>query len=279
MLNRSVSVLPANSAKSEVQPLAVFWALACATLAVPMLLPSLLEYITLGTDYGLERTGVVFAELAVVSVWLAGRRSVVSLRIPSTVWALLGIWLLASFVATVWAVHPVPAVLRSAEWIAHGLLAFVLWTELQRAPHQAKHIEQTVALGFVLFTVFVLVETLKMSDPRAHNWMGNMPFLGNIRHFGIYALAGLAFAARPVVDPEASRVSKHGAVALMTLSWTVLWWSGGRGSLGAAVVAGAVLFVLAGPQRRSLALWFVLALVVRGAHRSSPCRRAGRGRG
>ena len=260
MLNRSFTAPPLVQA--TVQPVAVFWSAVCAALAVPMLLPSLLEYVTLGTDYGLERTGVVLAELAVVSVWLLGKREVVRPRLHPAIWTLLGIWLLASLVATIWAVHPVPAVLRSAEWVAHGLFAFVVWTELRRDPNGTKYIEQAVALGFAFFTALVVFEALKMEAPGKHNWMGQTPYLGNIRHFGIYALAGLAFAARPLLDAGASRVSKHGAVALMTLAWTVLWWSGGRASVGAAVVAGAVLFALAGPRRRSLALWFVVALGV-----------------
>lgn len=237
------------------------WGVALVVLATPMLVSHVLDGVFLGPDAGLIRSSVMLAELTVVLGWAVCAHEV---RLPhrSGPGDVLGaLWVLSSVAATLTATHPVPAMLRSAEWATHGLFAIVLWMLFRQDESRLAGAQRALALGFVAVTALVVVAAMKMEDPGAHNWGSMVPYLGNIRYFGMYALAGAAFSCRWLLDPTASRRAGFLATAGLALGWAVLIWTGGRGTAGAMLVVGALMWWMAGTRRRPFATSFGLALV------------------
>src|SRR5690606_1950719 len=236
---------------------AIVAVLAGVVLIPPLAAPSLVNF-----GRSVVRVELMLAEIVVVLGWCLTQREVfLPRRVNRTAGALVGAWTLASLAATVLAVHVAPAVLRTTEWAVHGLFGLVLWSEMQRDRRVLEAVVRAIPVGFALFVVAVGLEALQMPDPVRHNWMADVPYLGHIRRFGIYALACVAFSARALLDPDSSTRSRRWAWAGLTLGWAVLIWSGGRGAVGAGLRVGGCLWALAGGRRTSFALAFVATVV------------------
>lgn len=210
------------------------------------------------------RSSVIVSELLVVVGWLwRARRLVLPTRVHPAAAILFVGWAVAATAATVAAPHPVPAALRSAEWASHVLFGAVLWNQLHNNAQCVAALHRAVAIGFAIVTGLIVARALFMADAASsHNWMHHVPFLGHARHFGIYAFTGLTFATHPLLDPTASRRSVRWAVGGMTLAWGVLFWTGGRASVGAALIVGCVLWGIARERRGRVAKGFGLAAAI-----------------
>lgn len=222
-------------------------------LAVPFVLTPRLA----GVDPAVVRAWIILAELAAVATWLwSGRATTLHVR-PRPVWVGVGLaWIAASLVTTATAVHVAPAVVRTAEWAAHVVFALALASQIQNDRGLAVAVVRAVPIGFVGLLAAIAVEAAQMPDPQGHNWLGEVPYLGNVRRLGFYALAATVFAAFPLIARDASRAERAWGWTGVALGWGVLFWCGGRGSIGAGLLAMGVVGALGHRRQRA---WSPLA--------------------
>lgn len=214
-------------------------------------------------DRSMIRAGIMLAEVGVVLVWSLTRKAVTwSGPINRGVWIVGGVWVAGVLVATCVAVHVAPAVLRSAELLSHCLFAAVLWVELQRDQKTLAAAARAIPIGFIGLVIVIVLSAARHSDPFHYDWLHNVPYLGHVRRLGMYALAGVAFSARSFVLSSSSQRFRAWGWMSLTISWAVLFWSGGRGSIVAGLLIGGCLCGLVKGRRAHVAKAFVSAVGV-----------------
>lgn len=238
------------------------WA-TVALLAGVIFVPYLFAPSLVRVEGSMIRAGIMLAEASIVLAWSTTRHTAfLPQRLGRGVWCLGACWFIALLVATGTAEHIAPALLRTAEWAAHGLFAFMLWSEFQRDRRTLDAVVRAIPIGFAGFVGVVSLFAVLHPDPYHYNWLKDVPFLGHVRRFGMYALAGFAFSACAFLSPYASRWALRWSWGGLMLSWAVLLWSGGRGAIGAALVVVAYLWWSARDRRGILTRAFVTASVV-----------------
>ena len=207
-------------------------------------------FFTLGPENGGVRAVLALAEAGLVGAWALGGRAARPRRVLRVPAVLLVLWAAAMLAATALAVHPAPAVLRSMEWAAHGAFALMLWAEVLRDRAVLPVVLRAIPVGFAATVALLLLQAAFMADPYHYDWAHRMPFFVHARYFGLYTLAGAVFAARPLLDPGAGAAARRWAWAGVALAGGAAAWTGGRTAVGAVLLGGAVLLVLAPRGRR-----------------------------
>lgn len=158
-----------------------------------------------------------------------------------TVW-LLSAWLSWSVLAVMQADHVALGFVRQAEWWMHILFGVAASAYLVRYPWAAARIPAIMAAGILLYAfLFVLLWAL-LPSPEALNWTVEMPGFSNIRHFGFYLVAAVAFVSAPLLLREKGYKPALWAFIVLTIVWAFLLWTGGRGAL---ISLAASIFLLA----------------------------------
>lgn len=224
--------------------------LAGLALTLVAVAPSLLGgFVFLDSFMSVETAVVGLLEIAVVLVW-AGRRE----RLPASPMLLVSVgtvlWLVAMILSTAAATDVAPAVVRTASWISHIAFAVVIWAEVQRDEKAVRAIERGAIVGFLATVALGLgVWVPDWTGGASRNWVGHVPFVGNIRMASIYGLVGAFVAVRPLVAERFSWRTGVPALLASSVGWAALWWGASRGALGGAALAAGFL-IWASPGRR-----------------------------
>ena len=229
-----------------------------ALSALP-LLPLLIGGVT-GHDVGTVRASLMLAEVGVALVLGGGGRAAWT-AMPWALRAAGVLWLAASVVGTVMAIHVAPAVLRTAEWGVHVLFGTSVWGWLRADPRRADGMLSGLAAGtlaLVVWNVWTWCSSVGWQDLAADGTPP--PLLGSVRTVGFYAMAALMLGL--VAWPARER--RTGPLALWTVGWAALCWTGGRGSILATLAALTVWAVVARPDVRTLA-WLGLGIAAGAA--------------
>ncbi len=171
-------------------------------------------------------------------------------------------WIGFATVSVVLAVHPVPALIRHAEWMTHVLFAFTLWHYLQRHPDTVKILFLIIPVGFLLVGLNMAGAWFTLPNPRDYNWLEGIPLIGHARHFGYYGLATLIAGGGLLLGFGEKMTWPKRLLALggLALCWGFMFWAGGRAAIGSAVLALAFIVWFAGKGRRAeLAGIFIVA--------------------
>ena len=142
--------------------------------------------------------------------------------------------------------------MRHAEWLTHILFAFTLWHFLRRDRDSVKLIFLLIPLGFYLTGLFLISYWFALDDPRAFDWFAGPPLFTHIRVFCYYAVAGLIFSACPLLGFGKTVTWQSRVLALVALAvcWGFLFWTGGRGAIGAGMVGLAAIVWFADKDQR-----------------------------
>jgi len=196
---------------------------------------------------GLE---LAFAACALGAGWLRWPAP----RAAPVATALFLAWVAWSAAAALAAEHLAAALVRQVEWTCHGVFALAVWSALRARPALRRRSLRALVAGFGLYGAFVLARWLAAPDPQAVPWNHSLPGFVNLRHFGYYATAVVAVAHLPAI--AARGAGRHAAaLAVTSVPWAFLVWSGSRSGVLAVLAAAApVLALVAAPVRRRLAL-------------------------
>lgn len=195
-----------------------------------------------------ERSVVGLAEAGAVFLWLTTWRRPIPAAPHPAIPVLVVLWLSASVLATVVAVAPAAALVRTAEWMLHVAFAIAAWDGMRRVPEsRAVHLNAAAA-GFVLVILWSLWGKLQDPTGSARDWSYAFPFVLRSRLVGIYGLIAICVAGRHFLRRGTTGIGPW-PIILTLLGWTAVWWSGSRGAAGAGVIAVVVLAACA--RRRS----------------------------
>lgn len=189
------------------------------------------------------RVLVMLSELSLIVFWIVSAPKAIIVRaLPRIRWALM-LWFLVGalgipFAAFNWA----SAFVGQLEWFAHFLTLVVLCDFIAKNKVVSLN---GVMIGVIMASLFSLAffsyRWLQLDAPRDHNWVWDaQPFL-NIRHVGFLVMPGYLAALHYAMRSNLG-VRTLGFIA-STLLLAMLFWAGGRASIGAAAF-GALLMLL-----------------------------------
>lgn len=173
------------------------------------------------------------------------------------------LWSLAAVASSVAAVRPEIAA-SSIWWTIPLAFALALLATLRRHPEQAVRLLMAWSVGFIGNALVLVAFISTTSPPPMFDWVWGMPGILNVRHLGFEAMAVALIGSllRPTSSKSraASWLLRFAAIA----GWTVVFWSGGRGSFLAAVAALATIFMLCPTEDRRRRILEVAGLMLAG---------------
>jgi hypothetical protein len=158
------------------------------------------------------------------------------------------IWAVAAVVSSSLAVEGEPWI--SNRWAIHVAFGLSLLLALRRQPDRADRLLVACAAGCLGYVLVLVAFVMVGERPYSYDWVTGVPGAFNIRHVGFEAMTAALGASlyRPAAIRSAvTWLLRAAAVA----GWAVLFWSGGRGSFMAAVLALGALVWLTTRERRT----------------------------
>lgn len=121
-----------------------------------------------------------------------------------------------------------------------------------------------ISLGLLVFW-FVWITNIWIFEPNGRDWVRLIPGVTNVRGLGFFAVAGffagMALAAKNKFQEWQSPVFVLGVLVSVSALIMVLW-TGSRGGLLAIMSGAGFIFVFAPALRKSVAVYFGLALIL-----------------
>lgn len=165
-------------------------------------------------------------------------------RIGRCAGTLLALWFSWATLAVIQSDHVAAALVRHAEWVAHGLFAYALYILLRVNAEYARHLIRLLAAGALLFFAEFLLFRITLPEAGV-GLQYEIPGFGNIRHLGHYAmviaLLPMTLALRVERTPGPPQTDRLLAAAALTAGWCLVFWTGGRGPLLAILLGSVVL--------------------------------------
>jgi O-antigen ligase len=193
---------------------------------------------------------------------LAVPQQIATLRIPALLWVL---WML---LAALFSEHTSIALLRTSEWVTHGLFSITLIAYLYRESSKLKEVSDALLIGFLIYTMLYSL-FVAVYDSAALGF-------DHIRHYGHYVVISLIMSLS-INKRELLCYSSLFKISVLVIAWAALFWTGGRGPLLALFAVTAVLvFNKYFSERHYLLKLFVISSVV-GFLISIPISEPGQG--
>ena len=128
------------------------------------------------------------------------------------------------------------AAIRQVEWMVHLLFGYVIFCFLKENFDYIRFIHLMPIAGFLFITVALVVFWFLTPDPSHHDWL-RPPFFTHIRHLTFFAVAVLLLS-----PPKRERLWIW--IPVLTVTWGVLFWSGGRAGILVACFGIGLIVVL-----------------------------------
>jgi hypothetical protein len=148
------------------------------------------------------------------------------LAIPFFLFIFLG------FISSFNSENPYAALARQTEICIHFLFIFLLYKNIASSAH--RHIIIGGIVVCFLYTIFHFLLLRLAVGNVPYDWVSDIPFYANIRHWGYLQVLVLPLSFYLILSSH-TRV-KYSGIALMSISWFAIIWSGGRGSFVAGVI-------------------------------------------
>jgi len=231
---------------SDLQPAGRF--LSVAILLIPFLQVLLYPDVTTGAGYVFYNILISLVEIIFVVLILSTSRvrGYPLNHTPFILW--LGFFLWSMAVLATIADMPLQAggIISSLRFLIHFLFFVALSSYLIRQPAAGRDLITAILLSLVLFLPAFWIKLYLIHDQPGFHWTWSLPGFTNVRHLD-YFLGGVVtlLALWPLIrDGERSTgLQRLGHGLLLLLCWTMIFWSGGRGSAIAAL--GAITVILA----------------------------------
>ena len=137
---------------------------------------------------------------------------------------------------------------------------------LARQPEAAQKLIIAIILSTILFLPLFWLAVQAFYDQPVFNWAWSLPGFLNVRHLDYYLgslVVILGLIPLKIAYKDCSKVSVYLFFLVLLAFWTMLFWSGGRGSsIAAASSIGLVLLFFRPEGWKQLALFSLGALVV-----------------
>lgn len=172
----------------------------------------------------------------------------------------LFLFILLGFISSFNSENHYAALARQTEICIHFLFIFLLYKNIESSTH--RHIIIGGIIFCFLYTIFHFLLLRLAVGNVPYNWVSDIPFYVNIRHWGYLQVLVLPLCFYLILSSN-TRV-KYSGLALMTISWFAVIWSGGRGSFIAGIIGCFIVAPLIFKPYKKIAslslLTFVLGL-------------------
>ncbi|WP_417317420.1 O-antigen ligase family protein [Emcibacter sp.] len=188
------------------------------------------------TDSRFYHNYPLYIELVIIILTMAigFKQQSTIFRQSRVLWTFFFIWLVAAAVGLEQSINVGKAVIKNAEFLIHFFFALSLIDIFRKtSPTDRSYISATAIIGILLFLPFFFVATFLISaNSEAFNWSTDLPAFSNVRHlsFTMAIVIMLLAFARPCMEIKDGRYLYIFPV-LLSACWTILFWSGGRGSI------------------------------------------------
>lgn len=129
-------------------------------------------------------------------------------------------WLIWGVFSVFHASNVPQAAIRQMEWVVHILFGCVIFFFLKEKFDYIRFIYLMPIAGFLVIAVSLVVFWFLTQDPSHYDWL-RPPFFTHIRHLTFFAVAVLLLS-----PPKKERLWVW--LPALTVTWGVLFWSGGR---------------------------------------------------
>lgn len=171
------------------------------------------------------------------------------------------VWALGVLGSATLAPNLAPAI--SLRWFLYLLFALHLLAALRHQPDRAATILIGLVMGFVGFAAVLFAFILLLMHPANFDWVTGVPGAFNIRNLGFEAMAAALVGS--LFRPEGRPGVVGGMRLCAIIGWAFVFWSGGRGSFLAALVALIAVHALSEVPNRWQRVLESAALMAAGA--------------
>jgi hypothetical protein len=185
-----------------------------------------------------------------ISVWLGvgfialSLPAVYSNKIPLPRHAsiLLIIWLAWTLLSTLLGEQPWAAMVRWFEILTSISIALCLYFIINKQPELITLLAKSIVASVLLCLFAFVVYWNLLSNPIKHNWVSDIPFFVNIRHFGQLITVAVPLGYFLLHQYTSDKKNTHWIIGYLILSWALVFWLGGRGTF-LAVVITSILYI------------------------------------
>ena len=206
--------------------------------------------------------GIGFVFLSLPAVY----KNPVSLPLKASI--LIVGWLSWTLLSTLLGDQPWPAMMRWFELLISISMAFCLYIIISQQPQLINLILKAIIAAIALSLLAFIVYWNLVDDPIKHNWVSDIPLYINIRHFGYLAAISVPIGhwflhQQSEQHLPGSNNSSHSnkntyiILSYLILSWTLIFWLGGRGAFLAALTTS----ILYGFIERSHIKWILFTAI------------------
>ena len=153
-----------------------------------------------------------------------------------TLFTLLLAWVATGFISTSFAENIYASIARQTELCIHILFSYALLNILNVLP-KSKYLIYGVLGAFLYSLFYILILRLAVGDIE-YNWVNNIPFFKNIRHWGYLQIIALPLSYYLILNKK----NNYSGFILFTLIWASIFWAGGRGSFITAILISVIIF-------------------------------------
>ncbi|MFC7049612.1 O-antigen ligase family protein [Emcibacter nanhaiensis] len=185
---------------------------------------------------------------------------------PPIIWGCFLLWLVASLLTLNTAANAGQAAHKYIQYLVHFLFAVALLNYMRKEKGEALSLYIALLLSLYLMLFVFTGLTAFLSQQPGFNWTGHLPGFSNVRHLDyilavmLSATAMLPYAARNIMFGRWKTIF----FVTLTLLWLLLCWTGGRGSILAALGAVAICLFLMRKDRitRQVAIVFFGSMIL-----------------
>lgn len=180
------------------------------------------------------------------------------IALPKQASVLLIIWLAWTLLSTLLGDQPWPAMVRWFEILTSVLMGVCLYFILSKQPDLINLLLRAIVAAVLLcLAAFILYWNL-LANPVKHDWVSDIPFFVNIRHFGQLIAVAVPLGYFLLHQYSKDKKNTHWVIGYLILSWALVFWLGGRGTL-LAVSITTILHAFINTQHWK---WLILAPIV-----------------
>lgn len=174
--------------------------------------------------------GIGFIALSLPTIYTS------KIVIPRKAITLLTIWLAWTLLSTLLGDQPFPAMVRWFEILTSVLMGLCLYFIISKQPELITLILKAIVAAVILCLFAFLVYWNLLANPVKHDWVSDIPFFVNIRHFGqlIAVAVPLGYFLLEKYSDEGKKA--YWIIGYLILSWALVFWLGGRGTLLAVTI-------------------------------------------
>jgi len=153
------------------------------------------------------------------------------------------VWVLSTAAAAYFAQSPLAPESHFVISLIHALFALALWDRFRsRWRRWIRPMAGAAAAGAALYALVVYVIALIYGDHPDFNHERFGAGVSHVRQLGFYGLAAVGLSAGLVMTSREAR-ERMAWLAVLTIGFALIMWSGGRGAFAAAI--GAVILLVA----------------------------------